>query len=276
MPTYRAAVLGSPVAHSLSPVIHNAGYLAVGLSDWEYGRLEIGTAELGSLVSRLDESWRGLSLTRPLKFEALQVADRLTRLAELSGVANTLVRLEDGSWQADNTDIGGFLDALGGVVKAKHKSAAVLGAGATARSAVLALEELGVLEVNVYVRDLEKAYALADWATGKLKVQVTAGYLNDWPLGDEPIVVSTLPAGVGLEFPIFTDARVVVMDSVYAGWPTPFAQGASASGAQVVGGFDLLVNQAVRQFEQFTNVEAPKEIMRKAGWAALHPDSFEA
>ena len=108
---HRAAVLGKPIAHSLSPVLHQAGYAAVGLTGWEYTAVECAESELAGLVAGLDGSWAGLSLTMPLKEVALRVATAVSPLATALGAANTLVRREDG-WYAENTDAPGMVDAL--------------------------------------------------------------------------------------------------------------------------------------------------------------------
>ncbi|MGH3712447.1 MAG: shikimate dehydrogenase, partial [Micromonosporaceae bacterium] len=146
---HRAAVLGTPIKHSLSPVIHNAGYAAAGLTDWAYGAYECDEPALPGFVAGLDPSWAGLSLTMPLKEVALTVADEVSALARTLGAANTLYR-RDGRWYAENTDAGGMADALrtAGLTAARRVS--VLGAGGTARAAIAAAAELGATEVTVY------------------------------------------------------------------------------------------------------------------------------
>ena len=263
----RAAVLGAPIAHSLSPVLHNAGYAALGLDGWHYERFELQAADLPGFLAGLDDEWRGLSLTMPLKEACLEVAAESTAVARRAGAGNTLVRRPDGSWLADNTDVPGLVDALRPAWHPDWRRAAVLGAGATARSALLGLAELGVLDVDVYARDPAKARALAHWApTG---VTITARPLGEWASGDQPVVLSTLPGGAadGLELP--GPRSGLLFDAVYAGWPTPLAQRAGAAGMAVVGGLDLLVHQAARQFALFTGRDAPLEAMFAAGRSAL-------
>lgn len=266
----KAAVLGSPVAHSLSPELHTAGYAAAGLSGWSYGRFEVEEAELAGFVAGLGDDWRGLSLTMPLKRACLLVADRVSPLATRAGAGNTLVRRSDGGWDADNTDVGGLVDALRPHWRPEWPTAAVLGAGATARSALLALAELGVGQVSVYARDPARVDTLAGWAVqAGVGLQVAAGVLADWGRGGEPAVVSTLPPAPGIEASLTGPRAGLLFDVVYAGWPTPLARRASAAGMVVAGGLDLLVHQAARQFELFTNVAAPLEAMRSAGLARL-------
>ncbi len=263
----KAAVLGSPIAHSLSPVLHTAGYAAAGLDEWSYHRFEVRAEELAGFLAGMDDEWRGFSLTMPLKQVCLEVAGEITDVARRAAAGNTLLR-RDGSWLADNTDVGGLVDALrphgtGGAV-------AILGAGATARSAVLAVAELGADQVTCYARDLGKAEALADWAQAVLpRLVVRTGPLAEGTTGGEPTVLSTLPAGAadGL---VFTDRRAgLLFDAVYADWPTRLARSASAAGMHVIGGLELLVHQAGRQFELFTGLPAPLEAMFAAGRAAL-------
>lgn len=271
----KAAVLGSPIEHSLSPVLHRAGYEALGLTDWTYGRHRLEENELAGFVAGLDPDWRGLSCTMPLKRAVLEVADRVSPLAERAGAGNTLVRRTDGGWDADNTDVGGLVDAL-----APHwqgwGSAAVLGAGATARSAVLALELLGATRATVYARNPERVAELAAWASrAEVTVAVTPSDLAGWTQGAEPAVLSTLPPAPGIEAGL-PDREGLLFDAVYADWPTPLARAATAAGMTVVGGLDLLVHQAARQFELFTGHPAPLEAMFAAGRKAVGGASLDS
>ena len=264
----RAAVLGSPIEHSLSPALHNAGYAALGLRDWSYGQHRVTEAELPGFLAGLDADWRGLSCTMPLKRAVLEVAVEVSPLAARAGAGNTLIRRADGGWDADNTDVGGLLDAL-----APHwqgwRSAAVLGAGATARSALLVLESLGASHATVYARNPRKAAELTSWAAQvELAVELTAADLAGWAQKAEPAVLSTLPPVPGIETGLTARAGLL-FDAVYADWPTPLARAATAAGLAVIGGLDLLVQQAARQFQLFTGHPAPVGAMFEAGRAAL-------
>ena len=141
-PVLNAAVLGRPVAHSLSPLLHRAGYRALGLDDWAYGAHDLGADDLAAWVAQRDDSWRGLSLTMPLKEAAFAVAATVSQTARLTGAVNTLVRRDDLGWDAHNTDVHGLVGALGHLDHGG--SATLLGSGATARSAAVALARLGV------------------------------------------------------------------------------------------------------------------------------------
>lgn len=257
----RAAVLGSPVAHSLSPVLHTAAYAALRLDTWRYDRHECTEDGLAGFVAGLGPEWAGLSLTMPLKRVALDVADTVSPLAAATGAANTLVLREGGRF-ADNTDVAGIVAALGPVTG----RAVVLGAGGTAQAALAALREAGIDEVTVLVRSAARA--------GELRA--AARRLGVHPVVDEAladparaaavleradVVVSTLPKGAadGLR-----GAAGVVLDVVYAPWPTAFAATAAAAGARVVSGLEMLLHQAVAQVELMTGHPGPVDAMRAA------------
>jgi shikimate dehydrogenase len=267
----RAAVLGSPVAHSLSPVLHRAGYTAAGLEGWAYDAHEVDAAGLSPFVAGLDGSWRGLSLTMPLKEVALDLATTVSDVATRAGAANTLVRRDDGGWDATNTDVGGIVAALGPHLTGDPTRALVLGAGATARSAVLALAELGVTTLTVRARDTATAADLLAWALGHGIRSGSVAGIGPWLTTRDDVVVSTVPAAAGDVVAATVPAAHpgVLLDVVYAGWPTPVARAAGAAGMTVVPGLDMLVHQAAEQFRLFTGHEAPVEAMAQAGRAAL-------
>ncbi len=270
----RAGVLGKPILHSLSPVIHNAGYAAAGLTDWRYTAHECAEAELPDFVAGLGPEWAGLSLTMPLKAAALGVADVASPLAEALGAANTLVRDSERSWRAENTDAPGMVDALRLVVGTVEQ-VVVLGAGGTARAALAAARDLGAGSVTVYARRPEAFLELAAVAEA-LGVRMTGA---DWACigesghGDADVVVSTVPKGVAdsLAGSIQWRPGTVFFDALYDPWPTPLAAAAASAGCRVVSGLDLLLAQAVRQFELFTGVTAPVDAMRVALAAARNP-----
>ena len=262
----RAAVLGSPVAHSLSPALHQAAYAALGLEDWTYDRFEVDERRLAPFVEGLDESWRGLSLTMPLKVAAFAVADEVSGLAREAGAINTLVRTESG-WAGDNTDVHGIVAALRDAGVGTPGSATIIGSGATARAALLALRELGAGSVRVAARN---AAAVADLAT---LAPVEHVPLADWAKGESAVVVSTVPGpGAAAATEALGDADlpgVTLLDVVYADWPTPLARAAADAGATVVSGLEMLVHQAAEQFRLFTGHEAPLAAMQAAGRTAL-------
>ncbi|MGA5422084.1 shikimate dehydrogenase [Streptomyces lavendulocolor] len=267
----RAAVLGSPITHSLSPVLHRTAYAELGLTHWTYDRYEIDEARLPGFLDGLDASWAGLSLTMPLKRAVIPLLDEVTATAASVEAVNTVVFTDDGRRVGDNTDIPGMIAALRerGVEKVDH--AAVLGAGATASSALAALAHLSTGPVTAYVRSEARAEEMRGWGE-RLGVQVlTAGWERAAEGLRAPLVVATTPAGatdaLAAEVP---DRPGTLFDVLYDPWPTALAAAWSARGGAVVGGLDLLVHQAVLQVERMTGrTPAPMEAMRAAGERAL-------
>jgi shikimate dehydrogenase len=269
-------VLGDPIAHSLSPLLHRAAYDACGL-DWEYDAHRVPAGGLSAFVDGLDASWRGLSVTAPLKREAAERADGVSPTVVRAGVANTLVHA-DGRWYADNTDVPGAAAAIRAVWTGPVSAATVLGGGATATSTGLALADLGAGTIRLLVRDPDRAADVVA-ALGRHPAAPVVEVLSlhdDEVVGE--VVVSTIPAAAQTDDVVERCADVpVVFEVVYHPWPTPLAR--SVLDAQLVGGvgppgagrgqvlvtgLDLLVHQAALQFEQFTGFPAPLAAMRAA------------
>ncbi|MFB7236346.1 shikimate dehydrogenase [Streptomyces sp. NPDC056269] len=267
----RAAVLGSPIAHSLSPVLHRAAYAALGLDDWSYERFEVDEAGLPGFVRELDDSWAGLSLTMPLKRAVIPLLDAISDTAASVEAVNTVVLREDGRRLGDNTDIPGMLAALRERGVEKVESAAVLGAGATASSALAALARICAGPVTAYVRSEARADEMRGWGE-RLGVEVrTAAWDDAAEAFASPLVIATTPAGTTNALAgAVPDAVGTLFDVLYDPWPTALAAAWSDRGGKVVGGLDLLVHQAVLQVEQMTGVpRAPLAAMRAAGEQAL-------
>ena len=264
-PALHCAVVGDPIGHSLSPVIHRAAYAAVGL-DWDYEAVRVPQGGLAGFVAGLDDDCRGLSVTMPLKREALALGEPVTDRARLAGAANTLVRTGDG-WLADNTDLPGAAAALRERWDGAVSTVTVLGGGATAASVALALCDLGARDVRILVRSAERA---ADTAAlvrhHPATPSVTVGELGSEVVGD--VVVSTVPVEAQTPELVARCATVpVVFEVRYDPWPTPIA--VAARGRVLVSGLDLLLHQAADQFVLFTGLPAPLAQMRAAGEAAL-------
>lgn len=263
----RCAVLGDPIAHSLSPVLHRAAYAATGL-DWSYDAHRVPAGGLAGFLAGLDETWRGLSLTMPLKREAVPLATSLTERARLAGAANTLV-LGDGL-AGDNTDIPGAVAAVRERYDGPVGAATILGGGATATSTALALCDLGASTITLLVRSPERAAATVQAVSRHAAAPaVLVGDLaSDEPSGE--VLVSTIPAGAQTADLLARCAGIpVVFEVLYDPWPTPLAEAAYAGGRTLVGGLDLLVHQAAVQFTLFTGLPAPLTAMRDAGEAEL-------
>ena len=261
----RCAVLGDPIGHSLSPTLHRAAYAATGL-DWAYDAVRVPAGGLAGFVAGLGGGWRGLSVTMPLKREALALGEPVTDRARLAGSANTLVRRADG-WLADNTDLPGAAAAVRERWDGPVTSVTVLGGGATAASVALAMCDLGARSVRLLVRSAARAADTAAVVRHHPATPVVeVGGLGDPVSGD--VVVSTLPVEAQTPDLVARCADVpVVFEVRYDPWPTPLA--ASAGDRVLVSGLDLLVHQAADQFALFTGVPAPVAEMRRAGEAAL-------
>ncbi|XIE77809.1 shikimate dehydrogenase [Streptomyces sp. SBR177] len=268
---HRAAVLGSPIAHSLSPVLHRAAYAELGLDDWSYGRFEVDEAALPGFVGELDDSWAGLSLTMPLKRAIIPLLDEITDTATSVEAVNTVVFTDDGRRVGDNTDIPGMVAALRERGVEKVESAAVLGAGATASSALAALARICAGPVTAYVRSEARAEEMRGWGD-RLGVEVRTGAWEDAAEAfAAPLVIATTPAGTTDALAeAVPDAPGTLFDVLYDPWPTRLAAAWSARGGRIVGGLDLLVHQAVLQVEQMTGrTPGPLAAMREAGERAL-------
>jgi shikimate dehydrogenase len=269
---HRAAVLGSPIAHSLSPVLHRAAYAGMGLAGWTYDRFEVDEAALPGFLHGLDRAqWAGLSLTMPLKRAVIPLLDEITPTAASVEAVNTVVFGADGRRRGDNTDIPGLLAALRERGITTVPSAAVLGAGATASSALAALARICTGEVTAYVRGPARAAEMRQWGE-RLGVAVrTADWADAGQALAAPLVVATTPAGAADHLAAAVPDRPgALFDVLYHPWPTPLAAAWSARAGTVLGGLDLLVHQAVLQIEQFTGRSGvPLTAMRTAGEAAL-------
>lgn len=262
-------MLGSPIEHSLSPVLHRAGYDALGLTDWDYERHDVVEDGLAAFVAGCtDPGWRGLSLTMPLKFVALQVG-RPDELATLVGAANTLVfDHATGVHRVVNTDVGGMVNAVRAAGLASIRSAAVLGGGGTARAALVSLCRLGARSVTLVLRTVQRAEPLRPLAAA-LGVELTVQHWSD-SLPATDLLVSTAVAGAADALAERAAASApVVFDVIYDPWPTALAQAAGDRRCVVLNGLDLLVHQAVLQFELFTGRTLDPQVMLDAGRRAL-------
>jgi shikimate dehydrogenase len=275
----RAAVLGSPIAHSLSPLLHRAAYARLGLSGWTYERHDVNEAALPGFLNGLDRdgggrsgggeggggsdkptgTWAGLSLTMPLKRAVIPLLDEVDPTASAVNAVNTLIFRPDGSRYGANTDVTGLAAALRerGIGPTSLQSAAVLGAGATAGSALAALSDIVKGPITIYLRNPAK---LAEFDT---LVRHFALELEPRPWQEArnaatfDLVINTTPAGAADDLADPLPQQVgTLFDVLYHPWPTPLAAAWSARGGEVLGGQDLLVHQAVRQVELMTGIEA--------------------
>jgi shikimate dehydrogenase len=270
----KAAVLGKPIAHSLSPVLHRAAYDALGFADWSYQPVECDEADLAAFVESRDLDWAGLSLTMPLKRAVLPLLDHTDHLAAATGGANTVVFRPEGRY-GYNTDVQGIVDALTEAGQQTPGSVTIIGAGATACSALAAVGELGAGGADVVLRDPARADGLLATAE-RLSLSVRLRpweELLDGSAALPDLLISTVPAGAADNYAervrLTAQAPPSVMDVVYHPWPTPLAQAATAAGSVVASGYAMLLHQAAAQVELMTGKPAPLEAMRAAGQAEL-------
>lgn len=252
----RAAVLGSPIAHSLSPTLHRAAYRLLGL-DWEYTAIECTEIGFPTFFASLDDEWRGLSLTMPLKEVVLDVVDHVSDVARVVRSANTVYRSSsDAAWNVTNTDIAGMENALREVGLGAIESADILGAGATARSAIAAVAGLGGTRVVIHARRSEAAEGVATVAR-TLGLEATITDLTPEPITSK-LLVSTLPADVAAPWTSVTDSAcgAALLDASYHPWPSPLADAWHRDHVgPVASGRDMLVWQAVAQVRLMTGLD---------------------
>jgi len=274
----RAAVLGAPIAHSLSPVLHRAAYQALGLTGWSYEAIECDETRLPAVLGGCGPDWAGLSLTMPLKRAVLPLLDQIEPLARAVGAANTVV-FSGGRRHGHNTDVPGMIAALAeaGVTGAPDRApwqatVLILGGGATACSALAAARGLGAAQVTVAVRNPARVQDLLA-AAARLDVVVTLTGFGT-PQDDAPeVLISTVPAGAADLYAKRIAHRDLVpgqlLDVVYHPWPTALAVAAQEADIPVAGGLDLLLHQAAHQVTLMTGQPAPLPAMRAAGESAL-------
>lgn len=285
----RAAVLGKPIKHSISPVLHREAYQALGLKHWSYDAVEMDEAGVGEFVESLDESWAGLSLTMPLKHAVVPFLDHVEPLAEILGVVNTVVvqAVREGVAPLKvgaNTDVYGIvrsfrdkgltsgvgegapaLDAESGAPGVGRR-AAILGGGATATSAMAALAQLGYTSPEIYVRSLNRSGALVRAATRMGLSPQWRKFDRAAECVDADVVVSTVPA-VGVDkLSAELSARAarprgVMLDVVYHPWPSALG---AVWGDRAIPGTEMLLHQAAEQVRLMTGREAPLAAMRSA------------
>ena len=273
-PTYRAGVLGSPIAHSLSPVLYRAGFAAAGLTDWSFQAVECDAERLPGLVGGLDPSWAGLAVTMPGKAAAAGCASTRSERVSVLGVANTLLR-RDGGWHAENTDVDGVSGALRVAGVQPAGPVLLLGGGGTALAVLAALSEMRWDGPMVLAGRRPESTVTAATLAARLGLQSrTIGFDADGiagVAGDVTLAVATVPAGAADHLAEALAAVPALLDVVYHPWPTALAA-AGAAGRITVTGLDMLLHQAVRQFGLVTGVPAAAAAMRAALRAAAGTD----
>lgn len=255
--TTNLAVLGSPITHSKSPALHAAAYRELGL-DWAYTAIEVTGADLREFVTSRDASWRGLSLTMPLKREVLPLLTDVDELVELTGGANTVL-LDDGL-RGFNTDVYGITEAFRANGVASLGRVQILGGGATAASALAAVAALGATHAQFALRDPQKS-AVLDRLGASLGIEVEVrgfGVVGDMP----DAVISTLPGRTDHDQTFAPELRghAVLFDVAYDPWPSALAAQWSEVGGRVISGLQMLTLQALAQVRIFVGGSANAEL----------------
>ncbi|WP_318528807.1 shikimate dehydrogenase [Microbacterium terricola] len=255
----RLAVWGDPIAHSRSPQLHAAAYAVLG-ADWTYERRQVPESLFAGFLAELDSTWRGLSCTMPLKAAAFAASVVRDRRAKLTGAVNTLL-LDPSGPRGFNTDVGGIVRSLQDEGITAVDGARIVGAGATAASALVALTELGARHIEVVARR-PHAVAPLEAIGERLGVTVRPVPLDAPAHAPLPVTVATLPGDVRLAAPSAEALAVgggLLVDVVYGQWPTPLAQAWPAGGGRAVSGLGMLLHQALLQVRVFAHgdVDAP-------------------
>ena len=264
MTSKNLAVLGHPIDHSLSPVLHAAAYKVLRL-DWAYGRQDLTEDQLDQYISSRDETWVGLSLTMPLKYRAAELADVVDDATAITGACNTLVFEHNTQrLQGFNTDVPALASVITDVSDGPLSSVSIVGGGATAVSAVVAAARAGAQSVDLYLRDTSKAanaIAAAQACSLSLSVHPLDQFSQEVP---RAISVVTLPGGVDIALPASGLADSVLLDVAYSPWPTQRARAWSEAGGRSVSGLHMLARQALLQVRLFVGGGVEAKLEREA------------
>ena len=274
----RGAVLGSPISHSLSPQLHNVAYDFLKFHA-EYTRHEVESGDLPKFLS-LHPELNSLSLTMPLKEEALKIADVISPISNQIKSGNTLSKKDD-KWSLTSTDVEGFLMAIAANDVKLNDSVVILGSGATARAVAAAID----LDKSIRSRQIHIIHRNPDRESGMRQAAPSSELIfHSWDssklLNEVSLVVNTSPAGAADVFCAdLANPTGVYFEALYNPWPTPLLKKFKDLGQQTIDGIDLLVHQGISQIEIFTGVkvdrDALSQIMRRRALEIV-PQSTEA
>jgi shikimate dehydrogenase len=249
-----AAVLGSPIQHSLSPLLHSVAYELLGL-DGKYEAIEVGSGDLADFLASTDKNC--LSLTMPLKEEALNLAHDSSDLSKRISSGNTLV-LKNGKWHLTTTDVAGFEFSLESHDIHSLDSVLILGAGATARAAISYLSSISQ-RIQVVSRNVSREKKM------NLASSIDVEYLPWEPtkrINDVDLVVNTAPGDAADIFlPSIESPRGTLFEVLYHPWPTPISRTWLSGQNKVVDGLELLIHQAISQIEGFSGIDLDRELL---------------
>lgn len=283
--TMWAAVIGSPIAHSLSPVIHRAAWQQLGIDGWEYRRAEVTEESLPTFIGQLDESFRGLSVTMPCKQAVMPLLDAIDPLASAVGAVNTVVP-SAGMLAGFNTDVTGIASAIRRACSRSGvpvpSSALVLGARATASSALAALGELGITTTTVAARRFGGPGSVIS-AASRLGVSVEQVMWSDVSAvasaaARADVLISTLPAGIAdaIASRLAPREGQILLDVIYSPRDTALRTTFEKAGGVVAEGTDMLVYQGAAQVQLMTGRSPNPAVMRHALEVELERRAREA
>jgi shikimate dehydrogenase len=261
--TRRAAVLGHPINHSLSPALHRAGYQALGL-DFDYQAIDVTESELPEFLENLDDSWVGLSLTMPLKERITEIVPTTDALVRLTNSANTVSIAPDRTMSLSNTDVYGIRQSVTESLGINQfERILIIGSGATARSAAAACKDLGAIDVVIRARNVPAREQVQQVAIS-LGMESSSADLRWEGVGDYDLVICTLPSSAFDHHQIHIDQgiKTALLDVAYSPWPSRLAT--QWPNDAIVSGKEMLLWQATKQFEIFTGMDAPVSAMRSA------------
>ena len=270
----RAAVLGSPIDHSLSPLLHSLAYAELGVES-EYTRIEIKSGELADFLNQCDDAWTGFSLTMPLKEEVLNFTKNISELSQRIRSANTLVNIS-GDWQATTTDVSGFTHALATHGRDASGDVVIIGAGATARAAAAAFDGVAT-RITVMNRSASRVESISN------SVEISDLDFVTWDeraiFETADLIISTTPEDASdcliPHFP--SNPSGVFFDVLYKPWPTASLSAWRASGGEIIDGLDLLIHQGIDQVSIFSGMSFDRasmaELMRKQAVNILGPST---
>ena len=246
-----AHVIGNPVKHSLSPKLHNAAYVYLHLP-YKYSSLELTEQECRHIIAQLPfGEIFGLSFTMPYKELAFSLADQISPDAELSSAVNTLV-FRNGEITGENTDIYGIRKSIE-LSFDKTEPWTILGTGATSRSAICALIEMGAEDIwvigrnSIKLAELKKRYSVS-----------TREFQQSFPTIN---LINTIPAVTKIELDLVTLPPKFLLDVNYSGWPTTLASAVAELGGITISGLDMLVHQAIKQIEIMVGQQVPPQAL---------------
>lgn len=269
----KAGVAGYPIDHSLSPTLHSAAYESLGV-DIDYGLYPTQAEDIAPLIQGLDKTWAGLSLTMPLKQVVIEHLDFVDGLAKMVGAVNTVCYQPTNDFVVGfNTDVYGIAQAIREVGDIEIPSAVILGARATASSALASCVELGIKDHITLAARNHGGPGSAVAAASRMNLSPKLVKINEKLVGALPgtgLLISSLPAGVAdtLAHQIDEEAPdlsgLTVLDVVYHPWPSALVRAAQNRGARIVPGWAMLLHQAVSQVRLFTNRTPDVDAMREA------------